>query len=324
MNRDGIIRVLGELGAQNVLGYGENVQCSCVLAKWSHKGGTDRKPSMGVSIDEHGESFVNCFGCRFGGTLETLVTKYQMYSGEDMTKVLRIVADAEEIDTEWLAEHLPSYEDPSDKYEHTFIPESEIEHMMGQAPRYILDRGFDIETLKAWKVGYDEARQRVVVPVRASGGQLVGLVGRTIIGECKPKYLNYFKFDRGRYLFGAHMVRPKTALVVTEGLFDALAVWQALRKADALGSYSVVASLGANTTRHQRRQMFQLSDEIVLFFDNDAAGWEGQTETAKAIQRQALLKAVRYPDPVGGDPASLVQSGVDVASLISNADLYVV
>lgn len=324
MNREGVVRVLGELGAENVLSYGENVQCSCILAKWTHRGGTDRKPSMGVSVNDRDESFVNCFGCRFGGTLEGLVQQYQMYSGEDLSKVLRIVTETEEIDPDYIVENLSEYEDPSDKYEHTFIPESEIAPMMGQAPRYILDRGFDIETLKAWNVGYDETKQRVVVPVRAVGGQLVGLVGRTILETGKPKYLNYFKFDRGRYLFGAHLVKAMTALVITEGLFDAVAVWQALRKADALGSYSVVATLGANTTRHQRKQMFQLSDEVVMFFDNDAAGWEGQAETGKAIQRQTMTKAVRYPDPVGGDPAGLVQAGVDVVKMIQNSDLFIV
>lgn len=328
MDRDSIVRVLESIGAENVLAYGQNVQCSCFLAKWrdGHKSDRDSKPSMGISINENEDSMVHCFACNYGGTLEMAVSLLHRCSDQDLSDVLRFVVEAETADPEYLANSVPEYEAQKDKYQDQILDEALIQPMMGIAHRYILDRKFEIETLRAWKGGYDEKRQRVVFPVRRQDGQLVGLVGRTISQVAKPKYLNYFEFDRGRYLFGEHLYRPGTALVVCEGLLDPVAVWQALSKADLLGSYSVVSPLGSQTTAHQRKRMVQLADEIIMFFDNDTAGWEGQESVAKRIQGQVLLKAARYPDPVGGDPAEFLEQGrgEELVRMVQGADLIVV
>lgn len=329
MRREAIVHVLEAIGAGNILPHGQNVQCSCFLAKWrrGHKSDRDSKPSMGISVNENEDSMVHCFACNYGGTIEMAISLLQFSSQEDLSAVLRTIMVEETADPEWLADNIPEYEEQVEVYKDTLIPESEIAGMMGIAHKYILDRNFGIETLKAWQGGYDDKRQRVVFPVRNGKGQLVGMVGRTIHGpEVKPKYLNYFEFDRGRYLFGEHMVTPGTALVVAEGLLDPVAVWQALRKADLLGSYSVVSPLGSQTTKYQRKRMVELTDEVIMFLDNDTAGWEGQEVVAQRIQDQVVLKSVRYPDPVGGDPAEFLEERpeIDIVQLIENADLLIV
>lgn len=328
MDRESIVRVLEAICADNVLPHGQNVQCSCFLAKWrrGHKSERDSKPSMGISVDANEDSMVHCFACNYGGTLEMAVGLLQMLSQEDYSHVMRMIVEAETADPEYLAQSFPDFEEDPSKYEDTLVDEALIQPMMGIGHGYILDRKFEIETLKAWQVGYDEKKQRVVIPVRSREGSLVGMVGRTVLQTAKPKYLNYFEFDRGRYLFGEHKVVPGTALVVCEGLLDPVAVWQALNHANLLGSYSVVSPLGSQTTKHQRNKMVQCSDEVIMFFDNDTAGWEGQEQVASKIQGRVILKTVKYFDPVGGDPAELLEMGKEdeIVRMVQNADLLVV
>lgn len=323
MDRDGILWVLEKLGARNVLPKGQNVQLSCPLAGWrkGHKGVEDGKPSMGVMINPRGESLVHCFACQFGGSLENLVLELHRLRGEDLTDVLLKVSEMEEQDPAWLAESVQDYDAPVDSYEEKLVSEMELAPMMGKTHRYLLDRGVEIETLKAWRGGFDEVKKRVIFPVRRRDGGLVGAVGRAIHDEQKPKYLNYFAFDKGRYLFGEHLVKAGTAVVVCEGLLDAVCTWQALGKSGLLDRYSVVSFLGANATVFQLRRLVKYTDEVILFLDNDPAGWSGQLAAAKFLQDKLVLRAVRYPTTVGGDPASLVEEGVDVGALVVGSDL---
>jgi len=62
----------------------------------------------------------------------------------------------------------------------------------------------------------------------------------------------------------------------------------------------------------------------VLFLDNDTAGWTGQRKLAKALQKRTIVKGIRYPERIGGDPADLMASGYKIEELIKKADLLVV
>lgn len=326
MDRENIVEVLKLVGAKHILPYGGNVQCSCFLAahRKGHKNAIDRKPSMGVSIDPKGASLVHCFTCEYGGTLEESVIYLHQHSDEDYTELVARVAQIEEVDPEFLAHSIPDYDEPPEAYVRKPVAERLVESWRGIGHQYVLRRGITIPTLKAWDGGFDSQQKRVTFPVRDRDGTLVGAVGRAVGQLQKPKYLNYFEFDKGHYLFGEHLIKEGTALVVTEGLLDAVVVWQALNEAGRLNDYSVVSCLGAKVTRYQRQKLVKDADVVTLFLDNDPAGWEGQATLARFLQRQVVLKAVRYPDVVGGDPADLLERGVDIVNLIDSADLLVV
>jgi DNA primase len=184
-----------------------------------------------------------------------------------------------------------------------------------------LKRGVEISTLRQWECGFDGVRKRVVFPVRRSDKKLVGVVGRSIHSFQLPRYLNYYEFDKGRYLYGEHLIRDNTSVVVCEGLLDALCVWQSLNQSNALDKYSVVCPMGADLTKFQLDKLMRFTDTVILFLDNDPAGWSGQLSVARGLQDKLLLCAVKYPSLVGGDPASLYNDGVDILKLIESADL---
>lgn len=325
MDRVSLVRILNQIGAQNILDYGQNVQCSCFLAKWrrGHSSDSDHAGSMGISTRPNEHSLVHCFSCGFGGTFEQAVATLHQYGDVDLTNILREIQEIEELDPEWLANSIPNYDEDISENSERIIDEKLIQPMMGIAHKYILDRKITIETLRAWEGGYDRLKRRVVFPVRRRDGALVGMVGRRVREHQKPKYFNYFEFDKGEYLFGEHLIGGKT-LVVAEGLLDAPSVWQALNEKGKLTEYSVVSPMGAKVSPKQIEKIVKYADDIVLFFDNDSAGWEGQRKVCKKLQKQLVVRAIKYPTPVGEDASSLLEKGVDIVALIEDSDLYLV
>lgn len=324
MDKEGILWVLDKIGVRKYQMQGDNVQISCPLARWrvGHKRVVDRKPSFGILIDQNQESKAHCYSCHFSGTLQSLIEEIHMYSDVDYTKLIEKVASMEELDPEWLADSIGEWEEVHDKYEISFVPEEEIQHMLGKTHRRMLER-LEIDTLKAWNSGFDEIQKRTVFPVYTKERRLVGMVGRAVSKFTKPKYLNYFGFDKSRFLYGEHLVRDGSAVVICEGLIDAPATWQALSHAKMLDDYSAVSFLGSQATRFQLKKLINLTDEVILFLDNDPAGWDGQLKAAKHLSNKIRVRAVKYPSHIGGDPAKLLQDGVDVASLIRDAEMIV-
>ena len=324
MNKEEILLVLDHIGATNVQVGSRNVQCSCFLAQWrkGHKSVEDSKPSMGILINENGSSKVHCFACKYGGDFQSALEDLARVSGEDYADLIKRVGDYEEVDPSVVADQIPAYDEYEKQKAEVKLSETLLEDMRGQAHRYLLDRGFEIETLREWESGYDSHYRRAVFPVRNGEGHLVGAVGRTV-NNYKIKYFNYFGFDKSRYLFGEHKVKEGTSLVVVEGLLDTVKVWQGLRNQDLLDRYSVVGILGSEASFGQCRKMVDLANEVILFLDNDRTGWIGQRKLAMNLQKKILLKSVEYPDSIGGDPDEVVEAGCSLSELLDASKLIV-
>ncbi len=339
MNREDILKILSIIDASNVVEYKENIQCSCLLAEWrgGHSLGSDHAGSMGISIDYEGVSKVHCFSCGFSGTLERTVRLLSKYTKRDLSDVLKTIHKLEEPDIEDIANSVGSYTTIGEQLS---LDSLERPRFLGEcllrilfepgAHRYLIDRGFSIETLKAWECYYDEKRRRVVFPVRSQifhsdhrVGNLVGAVGRAVF-DSSIKYYNYFEFAKSKFLYGEHLCRKARAVVVVEGILDTIAVWRLLKDSGYYENISVVGLFGSNASNHQIARIQKDFDEVILFLDNDPAGWTGQRALAKALQRKMLVRAVRYPQRFIGDPDQLIRQGEDVVSLIMNADLILV
>jgi len=326
MDREGILWVLEEIGAKKVLPHGSNVQLSCPLAQWreGHKQGIDNSPSMGILVAPYGESKVHCFACKFGGDLTKLVRVLHQYGDKDLTHVMIRVEELEEIDPDYLVGSIEDYDSPVRVYTEKVIDESRIEHMLRKTHPYLLKRGIYIPTLLRWGTGFDNTEKRIVFPVRRKDGDLVGMVGRAIHKWQLPRYINYFDFDKGRYLYGEHLIKQGTSIVVCEGILDALCVWQSFLADSQLHQYSVVSTMGADMTPYQAQKLMLYTDDVILFLDNDPAGWSGNLTAAKLLQDKLILRAVKYPSPLGGDPAELYSRGMHLFPLVDNSDLIFV
>jgi DNA primase len=118
---------------------------------------------------------------------------------------------------------------------------------------------------------YDRFRGRVIFPICALTGKIVGFGGRTLF-DVEPKYLNSPDtpiYTKGHLLYGLNAskdaVRQAGEIILVEGYTDYLALFQA-------GIKNVVASLGTALTASQVGLAARFAPRIVINYDGDAAG----------------------------------------------------
>ena len=219
------------------------------------------------------------------------------------------------------------------------------------APGYLASRGVSDATARDWHIGYAPAgwstltshlrrlghddheiqaaglakpssrgtlidifRERIMLPVRDSGGTLAGFIGRAHprAGPDVPKYLNSPEtagYRKGSLLFGLHHARPALAQgatpVLVEGPFDAIAV----TTADP-GRHAGLAPCGTALTSQQAALISQAADldrtGILVAFDSDAAG------------RNAALRAYGTLRPLTANLQTALLEGKDPAEILQH------
>ena len=148
--------------------------------------------------------------------------------------------------------------------------------------------------------GYDRFRGRLMFPIEDINGCVVAFGGR-IIGEGEPKYLNSPEsavYTKGRNLYGLarakNALRRDDTLIVVEGYFDLLALWNA-------GLSNVVATLGTALTREQVDLIRRYTGSVALTFDTDQGG-RAALERSMSLFLERGLKARAVVLPDGKDP----------------------
>ena len=139
---------------------------------------------------------------------------------------------------------------------------------------------------------YDYFRDRIMFPIRAVSGEVIGFGGR-VLDQGEPKYLNSPEtpvFVKGRELYGLFearaALRERGYALVVEGYMDVVALAQ-------LGFPNAVATLGTACTGDHVRKLLRFTDRIVFSFDGDAAG------------RRAAGRALEAALPHASDTRSL-------------------
>jgi DNA primase len=157
---------------------------------------------------------------------------------------------------------------------------------------------------------YDFFRNRLMVPLVAPGGAVLGF-GARALGDDPPKYLNSPEspvYQKSRFLFALEQarksVRPDGEIVVVEGYFDAIALHQA-------GVKNTVATSGTALTPEHARALKRLARGVALTYDGDAAGQQAMLRSLGALLAAGLDVAV-VELPAGDDPDTLVRrAGVE-------------
>ena len=118
---------------------------------------------------------------------------------------------------------------------------------------------------------YDRFRQRLMFPIRAASGRLLGFGGRTLADD-KAKYINSHEtaaFRKGYVLYGLDLakrtIRESSTALVVEGYFDVLG-------AVASGVDATVATMGTALTEEQVRLLSRFASDVVVGYDGDEAG----------------------------------------------------
>jgi DNA primase len=200
--------------------------------------------------------------------------------------------------------------------------------------RFVSSKGLSPATLE--KVGlaakkdnyYDRFRNRLMIPIRALSGRIVGFGGRILPGnDDAAKYINTPETDiykKGKLLFGLDLardeIRSKNEAIVVEGYFDLISLYQR-------GIKNVVAVSGTGFTTDQAALLARFCEKVVLLYDSDSAGIKAAYRACGMLYNTAVRPQVALL-PKGYDPdkfvremgpdrlAQIVEGSMDIIDLV--------
>ena len=207
---------------------------------------------------------------------------------------------------------------------------------------YYRERGFTIDTIKKWQLGYspeswdafykaakkagykddmlksaglikqrdsdgsayDLFRNRVIFPLIAVSGKVVGFAGR-IMGKVEnaPKYVNSPEtelYKKSDFLFALYQaknsIKKLDKVLLTEGYTDVITLHQS-------GIENAVASSGTALTPGQIKLIKRFTNNVTVIYDGDAAGIKASLRGIDLLLADDINVRV-VPLPEGEDPDS--------------------
>lgn len=143
--------------------------------------------------------------------------------------------------------------------------------------QYMKGRGFTNDTIKAFRIGYDDACNGVVIPYPGKDYYITRIIGASGNGKYrKPKGLAEPLFIAGN---------PKAGLIVCEGQLDALTLLQ--EGADA------VAAIGGGGAR--KLENIDGIKKAAIIADNDKAGKETAVRIKETLEEQNIVCKITRP-----------------------------
>ena len=160
---------------------------------------------------------------------------------------------------------------------------------------------------------YDKFRARLMLPVIDVRGDVVGFSSRILPGEEGAKYLNTPEtsvFHKGRLIYALNFAKntKRPNLVLVEGNIDVITLHQA-------GFDNVVATMGTALTEDHARVLARYTKELVLCYDNDAAGKQSTERVLNILKNADLaVRVLQLPNaydesgkPIKQDPDDFVK-----------------
>ncbi len=140
---------------------------------------------------------------------------------------------------------------------------------------------------------YDKYRNRLMLPVIDVRGDVIGFTSR-VMDDSTPKYLNTPEtsiFKKRSILYGLNYAKntKRPNFILVEGNIDVITLHQA-------GFDNTIATMGTALTEEHIRLLERYTKELVLCYDNDAAG-EDATQRAIALLKNSEVgvKVLRLP-----------------------------
>lgn len=237
----------------------------------------------------------HCFNpsCGEKGTIKTLYSKLGVPFGETFLPDEQDVDDALE---NLMKEEGRVEENWNEALEKITVDYDNVEEVKSKLG-YLMDRGFSVSALRQFDVAYSDAKGRIVIPCRDANYKVVGFIGRATDPDTLPKYLYSKHFPRKSVLFNLQNAKHYPSVVVVEGSLDAIRVHQG-------GLPNVVATLGSSVTDDHIKMLKSYFDEIIVFGDNDEAGFAMNNRIANECATKRV-KVVVYGDSPHTDPGSI-------------------
>jgi DNA primase len=153
----------------------------------------------------------------------------------------------------------------------------------------------------------DIYRGRVIFPIQSMTGRILGFGARILkTNDRAPKYINTPEnelYNKSKVLYGLYQSRQAIGKLdecfLVEGYTDVISLHQG-------GVENVVASSGTSLTEDQLRLIGQLTKNLTILYDGDAAGVKAALRGLDmALSQSFNVKLVLFPE--GDDPDSFIQ-----------------
>ena len=185
-----------------------------------------------------------------------------------------------------------------------------LAELPGSVPYTRSHRGISVETLKYFGAFFttqvDKMEDRIIFPIKSITGKTEVYVGRHLLSNGNPRYLNY---PGGVQipLFPASVPRGSRSMVLVEGLFDMLNLYDK-------GLDNAVACFGTNTLQKDMKQKLmpyraQGVTKVFIMFDGDEAGRKASSFLKPLIEEEGFEVEIISLDD-GDDPGDLDQENV--------------
>ncbi len=321
---------------------GKNYRTNCPFHQ-------DDTPSFYVSPELN---IYHCFGCGKSGDIFNFVMEYEKVSFPESLKILGNKVGIEIGEFEGKNKVLYSiHESACEFYQDSLLKSPKVLD-------YLKKRGINNKIIDEFKLGFapsgseflKEARKkfkiddlitagivkktqgelkdrfflRLMFPLFSPSGQIIGFGGRRL-SKKGPKYLNSPDtpiHKKGRNLYSIYHtkeeIRKKSGVILVEGYFDFLSIYQS-------GIKNSVACMGTALTNDQAELLSRYADEVIIFFDRDAAG------KAATLRSLGMLLNLGVTVKIGNtgskkDPDEIIlKGGVEqFKNLLSQASDFVV
>ena len=174
----------------------------------------------------------------------------------------------------------------------------------GFTPEELVEAGLLVKNADTGRT-YDAYRGRVIFPIIAANGRVVGFGARVLNNEEKPKYINTgdtLLYNKRNNLYGLNLQKSGKLndLVMVEGYTDVIGLYEA-------GVTNAVASLGTALTQQQARLLKRYVSNVYIAYDGDAAGQNATIRGLDILMAEGLnVRVIVFPN--GQDPDEFVRA----------------
>ena len=310
----------------------------------------ENTPSFSVSPDKQ---IYHCFGCKAGGNAISFLMDIDGLSFQEAIiklaekgKIpldLEIGSEQNRSDSKVNSEKkqmLEAHELLQKFYHHLLVNTKEGQNAL----EYLVDRGFTLDSIEKFQIGYslpswdfvvkllqkrgfslslmekagliiqkensdsyfDRFRNRIMFPIQNSKGETIAFAGRSIEKEDQPKYLNSPETE----LFNKSNVlynffRAKSFIKKQQQAI-LFEGFADVISADKAELYNGIATMGTSLTEQHVQLIRRMTDTIIICYDSDFAGTEAAYRAANMLtDHHCPIRIARMPE--GFDPDEYIK-----------------
>ena len=304
----------------------------------------EKTPSFNVSAPK---GIYKCFGCGKGGNAINFLMEHEHYSYPEALRYLARKYGIDIVEEKPTPEQQEALDEKESLFNLTAFAQKHFEEQLhgseegkAIALTYLKERGFSLEVIKKFGIGYcsnkwdsfsqsalkngykkdyllktslsrakdqllyDTFRGRVIFPIHNLSGRTLGFGARILTNEKnRPKYINSAESDiyhKSKILYGIYFAKSPMASLDNCYLVEGYTDVISLYQA---GITNVIATSGTALSTDQIKLIRRYTTNVTLLFDSDPAGIKAAFRGIDIILEEGLnVRVVLFPD--GEDPDS--------------------